>query len=107
MNFVISSTYQVSTISWSRPPVLLWDILDLQQVTQSPGGLLVGLPFVVIAIRVLDAFLRAVFHRFHLLQFRESADDRDRVLLSALFRRRCCSCCSGGGCCCCHGRSSS
>ena len=41
--FLISWTLQVSTISWSGPPVPLWDVLDLHQVALSLVCLLVGL----------------------------------------------------------------
>ena len=41
--FLISWTLQVSTISWSGPPVSLWDVLDLHQVALSLVCLLVGL----------------------------------------------------------------
>merc|ERR1719266_1438755 len=83
-----------STISWSRPPVPLWDVLDLHQVALPLVCLLVSLPFVVITIRILDAFLRAVRHRFHFLQFLNHTKDRNCILCGTLFWCRCCCCCS-------------
>ena len=46
------------------------------------------LPFVVITIRILDALLGAVFHRFHLLQFLNDAKDRNLILIGTLWQRK-------------------
>ena len=108
INSVLLISCNISTISWSRPPVPLWNVLDLHQVALPLARLLVGLknvrfwgsklsklwlclsylPLVVITIRILDALLGAVFHRFHLLQFRNHAKDRNGVLIGTLWQRK-------------------
>ena len=66
----------------------LWVWENLWNVTTWPQNKLrlSYLPFVVIAIWVLNAFLGAVWHRFHFLQFRNCAKDRDCILLGTLWQ---------------------
>ena len=46
------------------------------------------LPFVETAIRILDAFLQAVFHRIDLLQFFNNTKAGNRIFFGALCQRK-------------------